>query len=382
MGDSVTATQPQAQLEQSDDGTPLVRFTGSWTMQNEIPHPDSLLEEFGSQAQAKRVGFDTQGVTQWDSALLIYLIKLGTHWEKEQVEVDRTGLPTGVQGLLKLAFAVPERKGARRVAEQVPFLVRVGMAGINAWRSTVEIATFIGEATQAFGNLLRGRARFRRSDLMLTIQEVGAQALPIVSLISLLVGMILAFVGAIQLMKFGATIYTANLVGLGMARQMGAMMTAIIMAGRTGAAFAAQLGTMQVNQEIDAFKTMGISPMEFLVLPRMLALMLMMPLLTLYSDFVGILGGFIVAITVLDLSAVVYYQQTIAAVTLTDFAVGLFMGTVFGVLVAIAGCLRGMQAGGSAASVGVATTSAVVTSIVFIVVANAIFTVILNVLGI
>ncbi len=167
-----------------------------------------------------------------------------------------------------------------------------------------------------------------------------------------------------------------------MARQMGAMMTAIIMAGRTGAAFAAQLGTMQVNQEIDAFKTMGISPMEFLVLPRMLALMLMMPLLTLYSDFVGILGGFIVAITVLDLSAVVYYQQTIAAVTLTDFAVGLFMGTVFGVLVAIAGCLRGMQAGGSAASVGVATTSAVVTSIVFIVVANAIFTVILNVLGI
>jgi phospholipid/cholesterol/gamma-HCH transport system permease protein len=194
--------------------------------------------------------------------------------------------------------------------------------------------------------------------------------------------MILAFVGAIQLMKFGAQIYTANLVGLGMARQMGAMMTAIIMAGRTGAAFAAQLGTMQVNQEIDAFKTMGISPMEFLVLPRMLALMLMMPLLTLYSDLMGILGGFIVSATVLDLSATVYYQQTVSAITLTDFAIGLVMGTVFGVLVAIAGCLRGMQAGGSAASVGVATTSAVVTSIVFIVVANAIFTVTLNVLGI
>ena len=214
------------------------------------------------------------------------------------------------------------------------------------------------------------------------IQECGSQALPIVSLISVLVGLILAFVGAIQLSMFGAQIFVADLVGIAMVRVMGAIMTGIIMAGRTGAAFAAQLGTMQVNEEIDALKTMGISPMEFLVLPRMLALMLMMPLLCLYADLMGILGGMIVGVTMLDLSVMEYYQETKRALSLTNLWIGLFHSAVFGILVSLSGCLRGIQCGRSASAVGDATTSAVVTGIVSIVVATAIITFICQVLGI
>ncbi len=244
------------------------------------------------------------------------------------------------------------------------------------------MVAFLGEAFLAFIQLLRGRARFRRSDLVLIIQECGAQALPIVSLISALVGLILAFVGAVQLLMFGAQIYVANLVGIAIVRVMGPIMTGIIMAGRTGAAFAAELGTMQVNEEVDALRTLGISPMEFLVLPRMLALALMMPLLCLYADLIGILGGLLVGVSMLDLDAVVYFNQTREAVSLKHFWIGLFHSVVFGVLVALAGCLRGMQCGRSASAVGQAATSAVVTGIVSIIVATAIITFICNILGI
>jgi len=227
-----------------------------------------------------------------------------------------------------------------------------------------------------------GKARFRRSDLFLNLQECGAQALPIVSLISLLVGLILAFVGAIQLKMFGAQIYVASLVGIAMVRVMGAIMTGIIMAGRTGASFAAQLGTMQVNEEIDALQTMGFSAMEFLVLPRMLALFIMMPLLCLYADLMGILGGFVVGVGMLDLGVMEYFNQTKEAVGLTNLWIGLFHGAVFGVIIALAGCMRGIQCGRSASDVGDATTSAVVTSIVSIIVATAIITIVCNTLGI
>jgi phospholipid/cholesterol/gamma-HCH transport system permease protein len=186
----------------------------------------------------------------------------------------------------------------------------VGKETVKAFESSGEMIAFLGDATLAFARLLRGKARFRRADLVEIIQECGANALPIVTLISVLIGLILAFVGAVQLKQFGAQIYVADLVGIAMAREMGAIMTAIIMAGRTGAAFAAQLGTMQVNEEIDALSTLGLSPMDFLVLPRMLALILMMPLLCIYADLMGILGGAVVGIAMLDLTPVEYFVET------------------------------------------------------------------------
>jgi phospholipid/cholesterol/gamma-HCH transport system permease protein len=206
--------------------------------------------------------------------------------------------------------------------------------------------------------------------------------LPIVSLISLLVGLILAFVGAIQLEMFGAQIYVANLVGIATAREMGAMMTAIIMAGRTGAAFAAQLGTMQVNEEIDALRTFGVEPMDFLVLPRMLALILTMPILCLYADLLGLAGGAIVGVGMLDISMTQYIQQTISGLTITDFMVGLVKSAIYGIIVALSGCLRGMQCGRSASAVGLAATSAVVMGIVLIIVTDGLFAVVTNILGI
>jgi phospholipid/cholesterol/gamma-HCH transport system permease protein len=281
-----------------------------------------------------------------------------------------------------LALAVPERQGVRRQAVRTSLSVRLGQGAFALLDATYELLEFVGEGALAFVRLLRGQARFRRADLWLIIQDCSAQALPIVSLISFLVGLTLAFVGSTQLRPFGAQIYVANLVGIGMAREMGAMMTGIIMAGRTGAAFAAQLGTMTVNQEIDALKTMGVSPMEFLVLPRLLALVLMVPLLCIYANFLGTLGGACVGIGLLRINALQYYQQTVSALHIGDFIVGLVKGGVFGVIVALAGCLRGMQCGRSALAVGSAATSAVVTAIVWIVVWDALLTVLYEVLGV
>jgi phospholipid/cholesterol/gamma-HCH transport system permease protein len=242
--------------------------------------------------------------------------------------------------------------------------------------------TFLGEVVQACGRMLLGRARLRASDLGLFLQQCGAEALPIVTLISVLVGMILAFVGAVQLAMFGAEVYIADAVGIGMLRQMGALMTAIIMAGRTGAAFAAQLGSMQVNEEIDAFKTLGISPLEFLVLPRTLALISMVPLLTLYADVLGILGGMLVGVGMFDIPFSQYLNQTREALTLAHLGVGLFMSLVFAVIVSLAGCYQGLRSGRSSAAVGEAATRAVVSGIVGIVVADAAITLIITELGI
>lgn len=351
-------------------------------MHGGVPSVSEVEKQIQSGPEVQHLAFEMTQITGWDSGLLTFLRKVVDQCAAKEIEIDRQGLPDGVRRLLDLASAVPERKGARRETTQAALLDRIGLTAMGFARSAPQMLGFLGEAVLAFLRLLRGKARFRRSDLTLIIQQCGAEALPIVTIISVLVGMILAFVGAVQLKQFGAEIFVANLVGLGMAREMGAMMTAIIMAGRTGAAFAAQLGTMRVNQEIDALTTMGILPMDFLVLPRMLALMLMMPVLCIYANVLGILGGGIVGIGMLDLSFMEYFNQTKAAITLTDFSVGLLKSAVFGVLVAIAGCLRGMQSGNSSAAVGMAATSAVVTGIVFIIVSDAILTVVTTILGI
>jgi phospholipid/cholesterol/gamma-HCH transport system permease protein len=276
---------------------------------------------------------------------------------------------------------VPEREGARRGPARLSWLAGIGTRVLAGWQGARDMVTFIGDAVLACLRLVVGRARFRRVDLVLFLQECGAQALGIVTLISFLIGLILAFMGAIQLRQFGAQIYVADLVGLGMTREMGAVMTGIIMAGRTGAAFAAQLGTMQVNEEIDALQTMGIPAMEFLVLPRILALMLMMPLLCVYADMVGMLAGLLIGTGLLDLSLVEYVNETRKAVHLVDFGLGLGKSVVFGALVALAGCLRGMQCGRSASAVGAAATSAVVTGIVWIIASDGLFAVLTERLG-
>ena len=373
--------QAEISLKRHKDGELLVVFSGSWRLTSSLPSADELKKQIDT-GQVQRIAFKTDELKDWDSGLLTFLIKVNQFCSQNSILFEPEGLPEGAKRLLKLAAAVPEREGVREKPRKEVFLDLIGVKTIFFWRSTADMVDFFGEASVAFGRLLTGRAWFRRSDLALLLQECGAQALPIVSLISMLVGLILAFVGAIELKMFGAQIYVADVVGIGMVRIMGAVMTGVIMAGRTGAAFAAQIGTMQVNEEIDALRTLGISPVEFLVLPRMAALIVMMPLLCLYADLMGIVGGVVVGTGMLDLSLTEYLNRTREAITMAHLWIGLFHGAVFGVLVAMAGCLRGMQCERSASGVGEATTSAVVTSIVAIVVATAVITFVCELLGI
>jgi phospholipid/cholesterol/gamma-HCH transport system permease protein len=374
--------EPGLSFSRLNGGTLLLSLRGDWKLRAGLPSPAVVDKQLEAAGPVRRLAFDATQLDAWDSGLLAFLVGVQDLSKTRNIQIEPGTLPDGAYRLLKLALAVPERKGARRTAEQPDFLTQVGSETLALWRSGGQMLEFLGAALISFGRLLVGKARFRRSDLMEIVFECGAAALPIVTLIAFLVGLILAFVGAVQLQQFGAQIYVANLVGIAMAREMGALMTAIIMAGRTGAAFAAQLGTMQVNEEIDALTTFGLSSMEFLVLPRMIALILMMPLLCIYSDLVGIAGGAVVGIFMLDLSMTEYVNQTLNGIDLADFAVGIVKSAVFGVLVAIAGCLRGIQCGRSASAVGLAATSAVVTGIVFIIVTDGIFAVLTNILRI
>ena len=363
------------------DGTLRVALGGDWKLARGIPAPKGLVEEIEKTPFPMKLVFQTDVLAGWDSGLLTFLRSVLSRCAQLGVEVDRQGLPEGVRRLLALASAVPARAG-RRGSEPEPVLARVGNAVIAWWIACGDMLAFIGEAFLSLLHLLAGKARFRRSDFLLVVQDCGARSLPIVALINLLVGLILAFVGAIELRRFGAEIYVADLVGIGMLRDIAPIMTGIIVTGRTGASFAAQLGTMEANQEIDALRTLGIPPMDFLVLPRLLALSLMMPLLCLYADLMGIAGGLVVGGSMLGISPVQYLLETKHGIRLNDLFLGLFMSAVFGVLVALAGCLRGVRSGRSASAVGEATTSAVVTGIVSIVVATAIITGISYVLGI
>jgi phospholipid/cholesterol/gamma-HCH transport system permease protein len=380
--ENVHPEKPGLSVIPGKSGSLVLRITGDWTLGQSIPGPEELDRQLSPEPRMETVAFDSSGLNNWDSVFLTFLTKLTGWCSQRQIELKMEGLPPGVQRLLALASAVPERKGARKEDSREGYLERVGSRYLNASQSVKGMLGFIGEIFLAFLKLFRGKAQFRRSDLLQVIRRTGADALPIVSLISLLVGLILAFVGAVQLKMFGAQIYVATLVAIAMMRVMGAIMAGIVMAGRTGAAFAAELGTMQVNEEIDALQTLGISPIEFLILPRVLGLSLMMPLLGIYADFMGMIGGLIVGVFMLDISFMQYYNQTVSSVSLTHFWIGLVHSSVFGVLVALTGCLKGIQCGRSAMAVGQVTTSAVVSGIISIIVATAIITVICNFIGI
>jgi phospholipid/cholesterol/gamma-HCH transport system permease protein len=357
----------------------IIRVGGTWRLSGGLPSTAAVERELA--AGVRRVGFDTTALQGWDSSVLAFITRIGESCRRRRIAVDFTGLPPGLRRLVELAESVPAQEQALAKAPPAPLLERVGDSAFAYGRSAGEAIEFIGEAAFALARFVTGRARYRKADLFLTIQQCGADALGIVTLISYLVGVILAFMGAVQLQQFGAAIYVADLVGIAMVREMGAMMTGIIMAGRTGAAFAAQLGSMKVRQEIDALNTMGIWPLEFLVMPRLVALVLMMPLLTLYADALGILGGATVGVGMLHLSLGTYMRETMRSVQLYEVFGGLVKSVVYGILIAMAGCLRGMQCGNSASSVGEAATSAVVTGIVLIVAACGIFALLFNILG-
>ena len=371
------------QLEQQlqgDQGLEIL-LAGRWCLDQALPSWEILSPELGKHG-LRRLSFQTDQLVAWDTGLLAFLAGVLKFSARHDITVDCSGLPAGVQHLLKMAFAGPEQSIDGRRQNQTGMLARLGAAAIDFYRGFPEMLQFLGEVTLSIGRLLTGRAQFRRSDFWLEVEEVGPRALVIVTVISFLVGLILAYLGADQLRLVGAQIFIADLVAIGMVREVGALMTGIIIAGRTGAAFAAQLGTMQVNEEIDAFRTLGVSAIDFLVLPRILALMLMVPLLTLYASFVGMLAGLLVSYFIFDIGFFEYYTETLRALEIKHFMVGLAKGGVYGAMVAYAGCLRGMHCGRSAEAVGEAATSAVVTGILLITIMASLMTIIFYRLGI
>jgi phospholipid/cholesterol/gamma-HCH transport system permease protein len=358
-----------------------LKMGGDWQIASALPTVDELIAQLTSHSDILRITFDTGELSAWDSGLPAFLLKLTKECQHRGIRVVYEGLPQGAQRLLALAQIVREKTVTHQQLRE-PFLALIGGSVLKVRDEIIDFFDFLGELVVSFGRLITGKAHMRGNDFAVIVQSCGAEAFGLVSLISLMVGLILAFVGAMQLKMFGAQIFVADIVGIAMVRVMGAVMTGIIMTGRTGASFAAELGIMQMNEEIDALKTLGVSPVEFLVLPRTLALVIMMPLLTLYSNLMGILGGYVIGVGMLELNPVEYFLRTEQAITLNHLFVGLIHSIVFGVIVALAGCFRGIQCGRSAAAVGESTTSAVVTGITSIVVATAIITFICQLLGV
>jgi phospholipid/cholesterol/gamma-HCH transport system permease protein len=365
-----------ARAEASREGQTLVlRLGGDWRITGTHPvWADTVTGE-----RPKNVVLEADGLGAWDSSLALFLSAARVWSAKHGVALAERGLPAE---LGQLAALLVNKPAPAAQASGLPDLVTgVGLTTARLWVETKEISALVGECIFSMGRFVRGQAQFRWRDCLTEMQQCGAMALPIVGLISFLVGVIMAYQGAVQLRQFGADIYVADMVGLAVIREMGPMMAAIVLAGRTGAAFAATLGNMKANEEIDALETLGVSPVDFLVMPRIAALFFMMPLLALYSNCLGVFGGLVISRTILDIPSSLYWAETKTIIDLSDLSTGLIKAATFGILIGVAGCLRGLQADRSAAGVGQAATSAVVTATLLIIVTDSIYAVIFNILG-
>lgn len=370
--ESESATTPKATWKNDSSGVAL-ELSGDWMRGSEMP------TSAGGSGPGWPDRFHTEKLGKFDSVLPAWLLRNLRESDVEDPTLE--GLPENLRGLMELALKVPERSDTKSQEGDPKGLQMLGLRSTAAWQSVEAVLEFSGDTVRSTARFFVGKAKFRASDFWLVVQECGIGALPIVALISFLIGMILAFVGNVQLANFGASLYVADLVGIAMVREMGVMMTAIIMSGRTGAAFAAHIGSMNANQEIDALKTFGFNPFDFLVLPRVFALVLMMPILTVYSNAIGILGGMLVGAGV-GIPPSLFWAELLTAIDVTQSSLGIIKSVFFGVAIAISGCLQGMNSGGSSAAVGQATTRAVVASITTIIVLDSAFAVIFTILKI
>lgn len=336
---------------------------------------------FNAAAKARNILVKTSGLGRWDSTLVVILYELAKRAERQKISYDFSSLPENLHRLVSLALEV-DRNPPSPPDRTTPWLEALGSWGLNIYTGFVSGLKFLGRLLSSIGRFLTGKAVMRPVDFLFALEDCGYRAVAIVSLVSFMVGLILAFVGAIQLQTFGAQIYVASLVTIGMTRIMGAIMAGIIMAGRTGASYAAAIGTMQVNEEVDALKTMGIPVTDFLVLPRTLSLLITMPVLTVLADFMGIFGGTFVGTVMLDISLQEYIKYSVDTFELDNFLVGVFHGFLYGMIISLCGCYYGVNSGRNADSVGMAATKAVVSAIVWMIVVTGILTFIFKVLGI
>ncbi len=373
MSEPTAPARADASLQ---DDTLVVRVGGDW----EITRAHPLWSEALGKNHPAAVRIENAGLGAWDSSLALFLRAAQAWSETHSAEFAMEGMPAGVNRLM--GILAQKRPAPALPHAGLPDLVAaVGQFTLHLWAETKDLANLVGECAYSVARFVRGRAQFRWSDCFLEMQHCGVMALPIVGLISFLVGVTLAYTGAIVVRQYGGDIWIADMIGLAMTREMGPIMAAVVLAGRTGAAYAAYIGNMKANEEIDALATLGVSPVDFLIMPRIAALAVMMPLLALYSDVMGILGGMLVAyLPPLNIAPSLFFAEMQTIVDLSDINTGLIKAATFGVLIAVAGCWRGLQADRSAAGVGLAATSAVVTSVLLIVVGNAVYAVVFDIL--
>jgi len=364
-----------------DGGTCLINLKGDWVGRTDGVDPKSPTRILATGARA--LSFDAGRLGHWDSALIAFLFDLRAAAKDKGVGFDEAGLPAPARHLLGLMATGPAAGSTPPAAvPAAPLLDRLGTWTMQRGAELGQGSALIGSLVLRGGLSLRGKAAMRSGDLVEAMFDAGAAALPIVTVVNVLVGGILAFIGATELRTLGAGIYVANLVAIGMVREMAALMTAIIMAGRTGGAYAATIAAMRGGEEIDAVRVFGIPVFDYLVLPKILALTIMMPVLYLYGCAVGMLGGLVVGSATLGISPLSFFIQARGALSDTQLFFGLSKSLAFGALIAIFGCQFGLRAGRGAADVGKAATSAVVAAIVGVIALDALFDVCADILRI
>ncbi len=328
-----------------------------------------------------KIILDAQGVTYCDGTGIAMIADLLLESKRRpQIQVTLEGLHKDFQNLLDQFDLDHFKPEPDTKPKPIPLAEEIGRTTDGILQDLKQLLSFVGESTYALVVALKHPSSIRWKDMVITLERAGVNALPIVCLICFLIGLIMAFQSAIPLKQFAAELFIADLVSVAMLRELGPLMTAILLAGRSGSAFAAEIGTMKGNEEGNALKTMGLDPVRFLAIPRILASVIVTPLLALFANFMGLVGGWVVYIS-LGFPTIVYINQIRAAVTLTDLWGGLFKACVFGLLVAGIGCLRGLQTRIGASAVGQSTTRAVVSGIVLIVLADGLFSVIYYILG-
>jgi len=377
---AVATADPPWTLRVADGGAEL-RLAGEWQHGAEGPVASpQILDQVAAQGAPRRLCVSGVALRTWNSQLAAALFGLQQNARRRGITTEFTDLPPALARMLAMGGAPAETTAPRARAQSL--LVAAGEGVLQRVAATLDVCTSIGAVVLAAFAASRGRARVRTGDYSALVRAAGAEALGIVAVVNFLVGAILAFIGAVQLELFGAQIYVADLVGIATAREMAAIITAIVLAGRTGAAYASEIAAMQGNEEVDALRTLGVSPYEYLMMPRVFALSVVMPFLYIYACAVGILGGLVIAVGMLDMTVAAYVEETRRAIGAHHFIVGGLKSLCFGALIAVVGCHIGLQAGRSAADVGRAATSAVVVSILGIILIDAIFAVCTHVLGV
>jgi phospholipid/cholesterol/gamma-HCH transport system permease protein len=361
-------------------GRNVLALGGDWLAQSgRIPGIQD--KDLLSSKRGETLAFDTADLKRWDSGLIAFLWDVNRIATVADLVVDGSGLPASARKLLSLLpTTVGEARPVRRHGFQ-PFN-RLGGITLGMFAEIGEVGELLAATVGGGLRAAVSRALIRSVDLFANVRAAGPSALVIVSVVNFLIGAILAFVGAVQLRRFAADIFVANLVGLALVREMVAVMTAIVMAGRTGGAYAARIATMRGNEEIDALEVVGIPVTDYLILPSVLALVLTMPLLYLYGCLVGMFGGFVVAISMLNITSLGFLHQTLDAIPLDQFVFGFVKTIAFAIMIGLTSCRIGLQAGRSAADVGIAATRAVVVGIVGVIAMDAVFAVMADVIGI